>query len=88
MMVECSGSQGCILTLTILTQTFNYIMKKNTKLTGQGRQARRIAEMEADITRTKKHTWYLELMIAACLGASLALGFVVVHGMLTTDWTW
>ena len=35
-----------------------------------------------------KTKWYLELMIAACLGAALALGFVVVHGMLTTNWTW
>ena len=35
-----------------------------------------------------KHTWYLELAIAACLGAALALSFVVAHGMLTTNWTW
>lgn len=35
-----------------------------------------------------KTKWYLELMIAACLGAALALGFVVAHGMLTTNWTW
>ena len=35
-----------------------------------------------------KHTWYLELAIAACIGASLALAFVVGHQMLTTNWTW
>ena len=35
-----------------------------------------------------KTKWYLELMIAACLGAALALCFVVAHVMLTTDWTW
>ena len=35
-----------------------------------------------------KTKWYLELMIAACCGAALALGFVVAHGMLTTNWTW
>ena len=35
-----------------------------------------------------KTKWYLELMIAACLGAAVALGFVVVHQMLTTQWTW
>ena len=35
-----------------------------------------------------KQMWYLELAIAACLGAALALSFVVVHGMLTTNWTW
>jgi predicted Co/Zn/Cd cation transporter (cation efflux family) len=32
--------------------------------------------------------WYLELAIAACLGAAVALGFVVAHQMLTTQWTW
>jgi len=35
-----------------------------------------------------KTKWYLELVIAACLGAALALSFVVAHGMLTTEWTW
>ena len=47
-----------------------------------------IAAIKAHIARTEKHTWYLELAIAACLGAALALGFVVAHGMLTTEWTW
>jgi hypothetical protein len=35
-----------------------------------------------------KTKWHLELMIAACLGAALALGCVIVHQMLTTQWTW
>ena len=35
-----------------------------------------------------KRTWYLELAIAACLGAALAFGSVVIHQMLTTEWTW
>ena len=35
-----------------------------------------------------RQKWYLELMIAACLGAALALSGVVAHGMLTTEWTW
>jgi len=61
---------------------------KNKKLIGQGRQQRRIAAIRADVARTEKHTWYCELIIAACVGASLALSFVVVHGMLTTQWTW
>ena len=38
--------------------------------------------------KAERHNWYLELAIAACLGAALALGFVVAHGMLTTQWTW
>tara|TARA_B100000959_G_C14452219_1_gene407341 strand:- start:278 stop:496 length:219 start_codon:yes stop_codon:yes gene_type:complete len=35
-----------------------------------------------------KTKWYLELFIAACVGASLALGFVVAHQMIVTEWTW
>jgi len=31
---------------------------------------------------------WLELGIAGCIGASVALAFVVVHAMLTTQWTW
>ena len=62
---------------------------KNEKLTGEGRQQRRITALKADIKRTEKHTWYLELFIAACLGASLALAGVVAHLMLTGPaWTW
>ena len=63
---------------------------KNMKNTKLGRQQRRIAiaSLKADVARTEKHTWYLELLIAACLGASLALAFVIGHQMLTTNWTW
>lgn len=32
--------------------------------------------------------WYLELALAGIIGASVALAFVVAHGMLTTSWTW
>tara|TARA_Y100000310_G_C20371728_1_gene663824 strand:+ start:176 stop:400 length:225 start_codon:yes stop_codon:yes gene_type:complete len=35
-----------------------------------------------------KTKWYLELTIAACLGAALALGFVAAHQMIVTEWTW
>ena len=42
-----------------------------------------------ELTRkAERLNWYLELAIAASLGAAVALGFVVVHGMLTTEWTW
>jgi len=63
---------------------------KNMKNTKLGRQQRRIAiaSLKADVARTEKHAWYLELLIAACLGASLALAFVIGHQMLTTNWTW
>ncbi len=36
----------------------------------------------------KKTNWYLELVIAGLIGASLTLAFVVIHQMLTTEWTW
>jgi predicted Co/Zn/Cd cation transporter (cation efflux family) len=61
---------------------------KNMKNTKLGRQQRRIASLKADVERMEKHTWHLELVIAACLGASLALAFVIGHQMLTTNWTW
>jgi len=54
--------------------------KLNQVLTRKERQ--QLNEKDARIK------WYLELMIAACLGAAVALGFVVVHQMLTTQWTW
>jgi hypothetical protein len=57
--------------------------KLNKVLTGE-RDKKRKELFEKDA----KQTWYLELAIAACCGAALALGFVVVHQMLTTNWTW
>ena len=33
-------------------------------------------------------TWHYEMLIAACLGAALALSVVVAVGMLTTEWVW
>ena len=51
-------------------------MKKNTK-------QQTIAEIRADIIRTKKYTWYCELIIAACVGACLALAGVIAHTMLS-----
>ena len=35
----------------------------------------------------KTHRW-LTLFLAGTIGAIIALTFVVVHGMLTTEWTW
>jgi hypothetical protein len=57
------------------------IMKNTTEQT--------IAEVKADIIRTEKHTWYCELIIAACVGASLTLVGVIAHMMITGPaWTW
>ena len=63
-------------------------MKKNIKLTGQGRQHRREQQQRDELKKIKKQTWYLELFIAACLGASLTLAAITAHLMLTTEWTW
>ena len=61
---------------------------EKTKLIGQGRQQRRAAERKRLNEKDAMTKWYLELAIAACLGAAVALSFVVAHGMLTTEWTW
>ena len=46
-------------------------------------------EIEADIKRTRKHIWYCELIIAACVGASITLAGVIIHMMVTGPaWTW
>lgn len=52
------------------------------------KQQRINLEREADINRMQKQTRYMEWIIAACLGASIALGFVIAHQMTVTDWTW
>ena len=62
--------------------------KLNKVLHGEGRQERRNKKRRELFEKDAKHTWYLELVIAACCGGALALGFVVVHQMLTTNWTW
>jgi Flp pilus assembly protein TadB len=68
----------------------NYRKNKNI-LTRKQRELQASAirrdKQQAD-EKDAKHTWYLELAIAACCGAALALGFVAIHMMLTTEWTW
>ncbi len=54
--------------------------KLNKVLTRKERQ--QLNEQDAKVK------WYLELLIAACLGAALALGFVLAHQMIVTEWTW
>ena len=63
------------------THIYIYLMKKNTI-------EQNITSIKASIARTEKHTWYCELLIAACAGASLALAFVIAHQMIVTEWTW
>jgi len=47
-----------------------------------------ITSIRAEVARTEKYTWYCELIIAACVGASFALAFVIAHQMIVTEWTW
>ena len=58
----------------------NHSYKPEKKLTRKERQ-----QLNLKDAKTK---WYLVLAIAACLGAALALGFVVAHQMIVTEWTW
>jgi hypothetical protein len=62
--------------------------KLNKVLHGEGRQAGRNKERQRLNEQDAKTKWYLELVIAACCGAALALTFVIIHQMLTTNWTW
>ena len=42
-----------------------------------------------EIKRQQKQIQRLEWIISACVGASIALGFVIVHQMITGPaWTW
>jgi hypothetical protein len=62
-----------------------------TRLTRKERELAESAQRKLRYELNEKdarHKWYLELAIAACCGAALALGFVVAHQMLTTQWTW
>ena len=52
------------------------------------KQLRSNLELQADINRMQKQARYMEWIIPACLGASIALGFVIAHQMTVTDWTW
>ncbi len=52
------------------------------------KQERSNLELQADINRHKKQIRYCEWIISACIGASIALGFVIAHQMIVTDWVW
>jgi len=42
-------------------------------------QQQRELNLKADINRHQKQIFYMELFISACIGASTALGFVLIH---------
>ena len=50
---------------------------------------RKNLNLSADINRYRKQIWYCELIIAACVGASVTLIGVIAHMMITGPaWTW
>ena len=55
-----------------------HLIKMKTKWTSYNEQQRNLT-LEADINRMDKQSRYMEWIISACVGASLALGFVLIH---------
>ena len=55
-----------------------HLIKMKTKWTSYNEQQRNLT-LEADINRMDKQARYMEWIISACVGASLALGFVLIH---------
>ena len=55
-----------------------YLTKMKTKWTSYNEQQRNLT-LQADINRMNKQSRYMEWIISACVGASLALGFVLIH---------
>ena len=64
-----------------------YLTKMKTKWTSYNEQQRNLT-LQADINRMNKQSRYMEWIIAACVGASIALTFVIAHQMIVTEWTW
>jgi len=54
------------------------LIKMKTKWTSYNEQQRNLT-LQADINRMDKQSRYMEWIISACVGASLALGFVLIH---------
>ena len=46
------------------------------------------AEFNAEMARIDKQTFCLQIITAFCVGASVALAFVIAHQMIVTEWTW
>ena len=55
-----------------------HLIKMKTKWTSYNEQQRNL-NLQADINRMNKQARYMEWIISACVGASLALGFVLIH---------
>jgi hypothetical protein len=47
-----------------------------------------IRKIKSSIKLTNKINYLLDIVIAFSIGASITFAFVVIHQMLTTEWTW
>jgi hypothetical protein len=53
------------------------------------KQIRKNLNLKADIARTRRQSYYLELIISALVGASITLMGVIAHMMISGPaWTW
>ena len=52
---------------------------KNTNWTSYKRQRFNQAEFEAEMARIEKQTFVLQIITSFAIGASVALGFVLIH---------
>ena len=52
---------------------------KNTNWTSYKRQRFNQAEFNAEMARIEKQTFILQTFTSFCIGASVALGFVLIH---------
>jgi len=58
-------------------------MKKTTNWTSYKRGRFNKAEFDAEMARIEKQTFVLQHITSFCIGASIALGFVLIHMIVT-----
>ena len=55
---------------------------KNTNWTSYKRIRAKQADFKAEMARIEKQTFVLQIITSFCIGASVALGFVLIHQAL------
>ena len=58
-------------------------MKKTTNWTSYKRERFNRSEFDAEMARIEKQTFVLQHITSFCIGASIALGFVLIHMIVT-----
>jgi hypothetical protein len=73
----------CVLSVDLLAIFWFNLLKmndmKNTNWTSYKRQRFNQAEFEAEMARIEKQTFVLQIITSFAIGASVALGFVLIH---------